>query len=167
MIVKILSQIPKLLLVLLLDAVGILILYPCLCVGSPQIVPLWLSWFDNYGKQYGNDINNRWRVYYWLSLRNPVNNFQYRVLGFKWGIVDQVITYIQNGVNSPTPEFSTELVISGKRYWEECHYYKWPYLDRYFRIRIGWKIGRIEENVNGEYVQWCFTITPFKSKEQI
>lgn len=173
MINKILSQIPKLLLTLFLELIGYFIVLGILgyryALKKPLNEPLWrpFYWFDNQNGQYGDNPKSLWSVWYWLCIRNPLNVFQYRVLGFVWKDSVKIVYMDERPPNYQTSDehtsgaWYTEIDIEGKTYWEYFLIKKWPKINKVFRLRCGWKIGRIESNTPGESVQWCCTITPF------
>lgn len=172
--IKILSQVPKFLGTIVLELIGCIIVSIYFCYRKSRGIPYdtkfpkCISWFDNYSNQYGPDPSSYWEVFNWLCLRNPLNVFQYTVLGFVWKD-DAIIVHFDE---KPSPHAGTtestsgswysEVIVDGKTYWELFVVKKWPGLNKVFRFRCGWKIGRLETNSHGEVVQWCFTPTLFK-----
>ena len=147
-----------------------------------EVLPKFLRWFDNYELHLRDDgddglsgphyIRSKWKDptgwlarFNWLALRNPVNYFQYKVLGFKtegdWAAKVEnpnvgTHSYNVRGVRK------TELTNGdGKKYWE--YYAVIPLLKSWhFRARLGYKIGDITDLHDDEWVQWVFSVTPLK-----
>src|SRR3982750_1965184 len=77
------------LVILPLELVGILILYPVCRLRGPKPLPVFLNWFDNADHYFGRDTSvyfagrdsGPYEMYYWLAIRNPLNYFGYSVLG--------------------------------------------------------------------------------------
>lgn len=170
---KIFSQIPKLILTLFLEVLGYFIVAGVLGYRHLRLKPYnesfkAFTWFDNQSGQYGPDPTSFFEVWYWLCLRNPLNVFQYRVLGFEWKEpvifvhYDEKPPIWQTSDESTSGAWYTEVEIERKAYWEYFMVKKWPLMNKCFRFRCGWKIGRIDSNKDKDHVQWCFTVTPFK-----
>lgn len=154
-----------------------------------EYLPYFLRWFDNHEYHYsklshldglaGPDYyrkQNRiypyapfsfWRLWYyrynWLAFRNPVNYFQYKVLGLPWvNNVFLVRTFGNPNTGDKTQDghYFIQVKVNNKMYWEYYAIVRYPFTKKCIRFRFGWKIGTIEENHAGEVVQWVCTITP-------
>jgi hypothetical protein len=147
-----------------------------------ETLPRFIRWFDNnelHLRADGDDglsgpdyIRSKWKDptgwlarFNWLALRNPVNYFQYAVLGFQ---VQQGWKYKSENNNVGTHSYNKRGIRKttlynpdGKKYWE--WYAVLPIYGLYhFRARLGYKIGDITDLKPGEWVQWVFAITPIK-----
>lgn len=140
-----------------IQLIGILICYPICCKYKLGQFPKWCKWFDDYkGRHIKNQNANyvvKWfgsqhhalykeynktplKRYIWCAFRNPINVFQHEVLGKHY-------------------KQKTSL-------WEFYKYYKIPLINKYLRIRIGYKVGDkahqyMVEKLNFHY-QWVFSI---------
>lgn len=180
-----------LVIILPLELIGLIVLLLVLPFLSKdrEDLPRLVRWFDNhelYTKQdiqdgidglagdipfrkknniypYGpyNYLRNLWHRYNWLALRNPLNYFQYKVLGRK----RKDVSILKKLVGSP---FVGDLKgqKQGLRYMElddniwEIYYVKRLYGSRGLRVRIGYKISK-----DNKYCQWVLVINPFKKIE--
>lgn len=122
-----------------------------------------------------------WKIYWmrlnWLALRNPINYFQYNVLGIRSVNLGRLIKVIDRSDNfnlerddySKSPEIGDwPGHVAGFRYREfenakEYYWiYRYPFLkSRCFRARIGHKLGHTYPY--RAVIQWVCTIQPFKS----
>lgn len=127
-------------------------------------LPMFLRWFDNADIYVGRDYSTYYKVYigpywdwyYWLSIRNPLNYFGYKVLGKRiypgaWKI------HIGN-------QMVDDRVISGFFYGEIQNVYTYYYVHKWnstkcLRFRMGWKLT---DNFDDNPVQWVMTIQPWK-----
>lgn len=147
-----------------------------------ETLPRFLRWFDNHElhlrpngddglsgppkeRARYKDPTAWWPRFRWLALRNPVNYFQYSVLGFTVQMPCEATT---ESPNVGTHRWNDRGVKrnwlrnrDGKEYWE--YYAVIPlYKNWHFRARIGWKIDDKAELYDGLPVQWVFAITPLK-----
>jgi hypothetical protein len=119
-----------------------------------------LGRLETYGPYDGEDLNANHELvskyelfksrYDWLALRNPINYFQYDILGAHIDIDDVVIT--KGDETNNYSEVETEA----------CTYYEYyiakPWLFGFiFRFRMGWKITSTYRPIQ----QWVFTLNPF------
>lgn len=99
--------------------------------------------------------------YVWLAFRNPINYFQYKVIGFqvpKAGIkvIQPGDPFVGNKQGEHAGTSSLVIEANGKQYRD---YYKVIKLGktRCLRIRIGYKIGTVAERKPGDYRQFVYT----------
>src|SRR5690606_22399774 len=105
--------------------------------------------------------------FHWLAIRNPINYFQYKVLGRELS-VNNSIKKIKGDLKVGTHDWNTrgyyyqEVENDGETLWEL--YVVYPLFKNYhFRLRMGWKIGGyFSRRSPGEHMQWVLAITPFK-----
>lgn len=145
-------------------AVAILFMPPVM-VGLPKSI----KWFDNWGKEYPAGY---WARFTWMALRNPVNYFQYSVLGMPTtGTLVQTMTnknyFVSDKGHGGLLEQEVKCQETGKTYYEV--YYVKPYMvfgrKLAIRARIGHKIGThmIDPYASlPPVIQWVFSINPFQ-----
>lgn len=129
-------------------------------------LPYLLRWYDTWDEDDGINGSKSYQSengisylsrFNWTALRNPLNTFQYSVLGIK------AVEHTTNPVDiDATGGFVHNETEAG--YYE--YYYVKPYklfgTLRCFRFRMGWKLsGRSHK----DRLQWCFLISPFTSFE--
>ncbi len=161
--------------------------------ASAETLPKALAWFDNYsGRALGypagdglsgdptyrakrfleGHTNQLWERYYWLALRNPINYFDYTILGHTYGEAVGITALILEGSMSVsdappvTPGFKyLELDDNGTTLYEYYYVSKAYTLfgHKYeFKVRFGHKIGNIHEATPGQTTQWVFDINPIE-----
>ena len=170
--------------------VFVFVVLPLILIGIPVLaivllfvkrdavrLPSAFKWWDNhdsYGKPEKNPPdglsgnptkNDWWSRFYWLALRNPLNYFQYRKLGFQHPI-PVAHQYYNNGIAYPDGVVQDLFMhkrykINGKDYFE-IFYIKTFGSSRYLRLRIGWKIEQF--NYMSPDRQWVFSLTPFRKR---
>lgn len=152
---------------------------------------LFFKWFDNgdeldrkYGLNgdigYQNSKGNPktpFKLYLsrltWLAFRNPVNYFQYNILGVKVKYLGEVIlhdNYIQRLKQDNAFLEVSDWSEAGKRkvetstgFWEYYIVYKYPFNHKKcFRARIGHKLGHFPLIQPRSTVQWVCAIQPWK-----
>lgn len=186
---------------------GVILLLPVMLVKDIGKLPRCLRWFDSADPFVGRDtsviksINNgtstyyphvrlpsnsflrtlvlAWDKYRWLAWRNPINYFQYSVLGFRAYIMGEeahIIKYLDpkdvgksigdHAVDAPGYMY-IEQRINNSLYYE---YYaiipiKYPFLKkRVLRFRLGYKLS----NTNpGDWVQEVLTVNPIHPVDYI
>lgn len=137
-------------------------------------LPWFLKWFDNNETYWGGreaglngtliiDSQTWWSRWIWLCWRNPVNYFQYHVLGFTWNKPIFLVSYDPKliatvGDDKGEGSFYTEVVIDSKVRWEYRRTRRWGQSGKCLDIRLGWKISSVESNMLGSQVQWVFNI---------
>lgn len=148
------------------------------------------KWFDNgddLDREYGlngdkgyqlsrGNPTDTWGIYRmrfnWLALRNPINYFQYNVLGSRvedLGNIESYHNYI-DGVGE-----SGDLEVGDWQYagvrkieldsgeWEHYTVYRYPFKpEKCFRARIGHKLGHNPIKHKRSGVQWVCAIQPWK-----
>lgn len=117
----------------------------------------------------GTDPEGFLARYNWLALRNGLNYFQYKVMGFQVQDDFKVISIKGNpevGDHKGKAAGVYEVTIQngGKTYWELYWIYEYPGTDYIMRFRMGWKIGNPYERKPGEWRQWCLSPTPVKKR---
>lgn len=151
---------------------ALIIIYDRECEGKQ------IPWF----KIYKMRVN-------WLAFRNPVNRFQYNVLGAKVKDFKYLITLInhtqdqhietpesigEEGLNFEDIQEVGNWAYSGYRYRniatdngdirEYYIVYRYPFNPRYcFRARLGYKLSHNPLENDREVVQGAFSVNPFKS----
>lgn len=91
-----------------------------------------------------------WNRYNWLALRNPINYFQYEILGAK---IDEDDVVIIKGTDT---NHYAEVITQDDLYYE--YYVTKPWLFGFiFRFRMGWKITSTYRPIQ----QSVFIINPF------
>ncbi len=149
-----------------LQIIGILILYPVCRVYSIGAFPFALRWFDSADPYVNRDTSQIQQVnqqttlqkYYWVAIRNPINYFAYRYLGFVFPQNTKYILYGNLDVGDSTGDEP------GYRYLEtDQGYYEYLYVKRLgetkcFYFRMGWKVGDLK-NKPFSYCQQVFTIS--------
>ena len=135
---------------------------------------------DSYKKLLKSGARlTKWHLYkmrfIWLALRNPINYFQYRVLGVKSSRINKAIYYDdiptqENEIgdwHKPGIRQREVTDTSGHIFaWEYYIVYQYPFKkDKCFRARIGHKLGHRpkDEAVGRDYIQWVCSIQPWKS----
>lgn len=148
-------------------------------------LPRIVKWFDNWsgvppGDGLSGDPGYRSQLedptsfrsrYYWLALRNPVNYFQYKILGM---VTDSEFWVSHTNSNYDVGDKSNggildqELisVSTGRRYSEFYFIKPYIFMNRKLciRIRIGYKIGnRFANSITKPppVIQWVFSASPF------
>lgn len=162
-----------------LQLVGVIILLPVCYVVGPNPLPKYLRWFDNADQYIQRDTSTYFAVrdsgilnmYYWLSIRNPLNYFGYMILGFKQS--DSLTTQTFYTGFSSVDVGDSPGKHSGLLYSELNHdnkiYYEYYYINKYvlfdttycFRFRLGHKLGFVKPT--DEYIQYVTVISPFHS----
>ena len=165
--------------------VGIIVLIPLVALGYEiGKLPVLFRWFDSADPFVGRNteviesVNTQGRkaIYNWLALRNPINYFNYKYLGFVWNN-PEVKTYTSYAesfdITKPFPDIGDstgdapgfkyiEVKQDGKTYYE--YYYIKKYNEKQcLRFRMGWKIGNPYQNNNGEIQQDVLVFQPLKS----
>ena len=149
-------------------------------------LPKYLKWFGVWeGKSYGINGDAAWRyarkentfkgkdgkIYYeyegWLprfqynALRNPLNHFQWEVLGRKRPEGMFYVEYIGNRDIGPGELGWYYMEILGTGIWELYFKFKIKGLDKAVRLRLGYKIGS-STDLQRSRIQWAFSFTPLK-----
>lgn len=127
----------------------------------------------NYRKQrniypYGkyNYFKLLYERYIWLAIRNPVNYFKYSKLGIVWDRTARVTESNMKynvGDQSDRGFFYQQVRLDGKNYYEYYWVYKYPFIQKCIRIRIGHKFGDPKYINNYSTVSWVCAISPFKT----
>lgn len=168
--------------ILPLQLVGILILYPVCYLVGPKPLPAFLRWFDNADQYIGRDTSVYFSVrdsgtaniYYWLAIRNPLNYFGYQVLGVTLsGTELQTLHTALDSINVGDGTNDHEGLLYSEVKQEDKTYYEYYYIKKYaifkqikcFRFRLGHKFTEISKN--SEHVQWCFIISPYHSYDGV
>tara|TARA_R110002126_G_scaffold13516_1_gene58506 strand:+ start:268 stop:879 length:612 start_codon:yes stop_codon:yes gene_type:complete len=164
-----------------------------------EYLPKKFRWWDNHERytegNIGDDslsgsshIRNEWSNptgwlarFYWLALRNPVNYFQYNILGrvkkSPYTLDVQRVRGFSFPSNKTNPkkwlqvgthEYNTrgwyyqEVTNGDDKLWE--FYVIYPLFKKWhFRFRAGWKLGGFYSNKKqGDAIQWVFSMTPLK-----
>ena len=147
-----------------------------------ETLPSAFRWWDNYELHLRDDGDDglsgpdyhrsKWKNpegwiarFSWLALRNPINYFQYRHLGFQ---TKKGWTATVENPNVGTQSYrdagirKIKLINGdGKEYWEWYAVIK-LFGNVHFRARLGYKIGDTTDLADDEWVQWVFSVTPFK-----
>ena len=158
--------------------VWILVELPLTLIGIPVLaiallfipreateLPRYLKWFDSWdvglqgnGRYYDElkDKTGWWGRFNWLALRNPINYFNYKVMGCKPD--SGYMWYIKTGDLSSYTEVSS----GNKIYYE--YFYEKPYTvfnsQRIFHFKLGWKFGgRAHKGV----YEWALQVQPWKT----
>jgi hypothetical protein len=146
---------------LVMDILGAFIVpIALLCGGTRKRLPTWAWWFDNDSEPFG-DVKryaelieaklsgNRLRVFFlrwhWLAIRNPSNNFQYYVVGFKQKHDVEYLSF-GNPNTSDQAEGGWRFVKAVNKWTRKTLafelYVVIPYgFGRCVRIRMGWKLS--------------------------
>jgi len=155
-------------------------------------LPAWLSWFDNadndgiYGdmanqqrnKAFGWEPTGFLAKMHWLMIRNPLNKFKYRVLGFcpanierYSAVVEQpyVLGQFVGDYSSGGLRYIEVILRNGQKKWE--YYAVLPYMlgskSLCFRARLGWVINNPNEpdefQSQRRYFRFTCSINPFKT----
>jgi len=143
---------------LLMDVVGALIMVPLALMigGVNNRLPNWANWFDNDRDPFGDTarrpaidaaagLKKGWLRYVWLALRNPANNFGYKVVGFKHvGGVDYESYGIPTTSDQSTGGWKAVIArYQGRVVAFELYVvlpYSTPWGMRCVRVRLGWKL---------------------------
>lgn len=159
---------------------------------SAERLPSWLAWYDNgdeFDRKYGliGDIPNQrrnmekginpnsYRAKVGWLLRNPVNYFQYRVLGFSTDNGDNFESYNLHSkpdiLGAEVGDYTSGgfrkilLKLDGKLRYE--YYWVIPYKSkpgRCFRARIGWKITDLDNIIGKDkrkVIQFSWAVHPY------
>lgn len=166
-----------------LQLVGALVL-PVVLLFVPadqNVLPNAFKWFDNaeiplaIGSQddglsgpasYSNEMVSKYGLYLtryiWLAWRNPINYFQYKVLGihindtFKIIDASEYNDNVGNKEGNVTGVSKSTISNDGKTYFEYYRVIKlWS--TRCLRIRLGWKISNPVDVEQGSYIQYVCT----------
>jgi hypothetical protein len=113
--------------------------------------------------------------YTWLALRNPINYFQHKTLGFhiedspiSATITEEYNPKVGNKTGDVSGSSYLEVTYRGKIYWELYIVRQYKFLkDKCFRARIGYAIDKPSECTPGSYKRWVFTVTPFMKYEGV
>ncbi len=154
-----------------LELLGILILLPIIALNQRQLsskgsikLPVCFRWFDNadiYEEFNRNSVTYLSKVvpegvlyrYYWLAIRNPLNYFGYKVLGYK---ATRAIAGSPIGDdNGKTPGY---VVYDVDNVYEYYYIKKWS-ATKCLRFRLGWKLQNTKA---GEWAQWVLVLQPYK-----
>jgi hypothetical protein len=169
-----------------LQLLGAVILLVYLPFSKSEQLPYVLRWFDcadfYVGRNtdtYRSVVAQGWYARYcWLAWRNPINYFEYSVLGAK--VIHKPLVTVQN--RSGKPEIGTSKGDISGLYHCECDYgqgtiyeyyyiygYKVPFtnIQKCVRFRMGYKIDYPESNKIGSIIQHCLVFNPFASYEGV
>jgi len=155
-------------------------------------LPTWLSWYDNadndgiWGDAANQERNARYgwnpcgflAKFHWIMIRNSLNNFKYRVLGFYQSDIasySQVIeqAYVKDqyvgDYSSGGLRYIEVNLKNGQKRWE--YYAVLPYTigskSLCFRARLGWVINNPHEpdefQSKRTYFRFTCSINPFKT----
>ncbi len=166
--------------------------------ASSETLPRCFRWFDNYsgvksaypvGDGLSGDPVYRlyraveghsslyWERLNWLGLRNPVNYFNYKVLGYTpatTAVVNKIKGKSFKNVKYQYLEVfdGVSFVVSpwGDLVEMENLYYEYYYIRTYnffgfkrnFYFRMGWKLNNTSDIEPGTTYEWVFTINPIK-----
>jgi hypothetical protein len=168
-LLRLIKHISILLFVLLpLEVFGWIVVLPVCFLSRKSSLPRVFRWFDNadiYPEFNRNPITYLKDVipkgvlyrYYWLALRNPLNYFGYKILGWK-SDRDIVASIIGDSANKRPGYDYIEVNDKGSHY-EYYYIHKWN-STHCFRFRMGWKL---QDTKVGDWVQWVLVIQPYKS----
>lgn len=134
--------------------------------------PYFFKWFDSADIWFGRDTSTyesiikegflkRW---YWLSLRNPLNYFGYKVLGKQVlaSYLPNVPTLIGDSKGKTVGFMYQEMNLGDTIGYEYYWIYKWNET-HCLRFRLGYKIGNPAENPFNSYIEQVFVFQPYKS----
>lgn len=174
-----------------LQLLGSLILIPATMIWDIGHLPRCLRWFDsadpftgrdtsviksiNSGKSnYYPHITNKLLIvlhkYLWLAWRNPINYFEYKVLGFKAIVTHSASVSVSyqnqsdigkeigdHPLDAPGFEFR-EQCINNNLYYEYYLVYQYPFMkSKALRFRLGYKLSNTNKH---DYVQQVLTLNP-------
>lgn len=164
-IVKTLAQLP-------LMGIGFICVSIWIGLFNTVQLPRALRWFDCADFYNGRDTTvirriaaeGRWAHIYYITIRNPLNYFSYKVLGLVYNnpIVKKVEGNPNVGDTTLPGLYFIEIEQDGKTYYEYYWIYKYS-ATTCFRFRMGWKIGSPDELVNGKPTQEVFVVSPYHS----
>lgn len=162
-----------------LQLAGMIILFPFTYIYQIGALPIWLRWFDSADPYVGRntetielETKKGWmNRYYWLALRNPINYFSYKYLGFIWNSPEILNVQGPMNVGDATDHVAgykyIEIKQNNKIYYEYVYIYVYKLtansLQKCIRFRMGWKISDPYKNKNGELQQEVFVISPYHS----
>lgn len=145
-------------------------------------LPKYLKWFGVWEhKSYGINGDDAWRRAHdytkWYPrfkynvLRNPLNHFQWEVLGKDnitdidnlWNVFRLGTVYTTNDLGWA---YTKMYELDRLHAWEFYCLLKYPFTSKAFRVRLGYKIMNIEDLDKGPKFQWAFSVTPFKRIRQ-
>jgi hypothetical protein len=135
-------------------------------VGGGNVkLPALFRWFDNadiYDEFNRNPITYLSQVvpsgilgrYYWLAIRNPLNYFGYKVLGYKAS--REIAGSPIGDTGGKTPGFV---------HYEYDGVYEYYYIKKWsatkcLRFRLGWKLQGTKA---GSWAQWVLVLQPYKA----
>lgn len=166
-----------------LQLVGIIVLLPTVFLNHRLVgsllptnarellkLPAFLKWFDSADlyEEFGRDPETYvekvaplgwWERYKWLALRNPLNYFGYKVLGYR---AKTDIPGSPVGDNTGKEPGLSVIELDDGVY---EYYLIYRYADKLcFRFRMGHKL---QDTKQGELAQWVFVVQPFKTYDGV
>lgn len=161
-----------------LQLAGALILLPVVYlqpIGTLRI-PSYLKWLDAADSYLGRDTSvyqavsnsGKWNRYTWLAWRNPINYFNFAILGFQ---IKNSITHqynyqsvegaqIGNSTGQQPGRQHSEADIDGDIRFQYLLIYRYS-STRCIRFIMGHKIDRTYRLRFGEWIPWRLTFNPF------
>jgi hypothetical protein len=149
-----------------LQLVGIVVLAVACTRYEIGNLPYYLRWFDSADPYIGRDITvitrinkeGYWSKYCWLSLRNPINYFGYKYLGYVFTVHEKYKVRGSLDVGDSTNDIPGLKIIE-----LASGIYEYLYVARIgssacFYFRMGHKIGDLR-NKPGSWCQQVFTIS--------
>jgi len=170
-----------------LQLAGAILLLPLCAIYDIGKLPRIFRYFDSADPFVGRDTSvidsvsqlGWWAKYSWLAWRNPINYFEYTVLGFQFSahffaiLTDSPpetshdgirIAEVGTSTGSVPGFFQAEIQLDKDIYYEYYWVYKYQLSvlkGKCFRFRIGHKIGHPRQNRQGSWCQHVLTINPF------
>lgn len=123
-------------------------------------LPKYLNWYNNYHEEYPD---SGWKLYYWLFIRNPLNNFQYTYFGIRC-LPNTLILSIGKPVGDGLREGYEYIDYSvATNTYAFSYYYIKAYIlfgkRKCVRFRLGHKLD--EEVHPNKMYQWVLIFSPY------